>query len=167
MDEDSRKDGSFYEIYDYEAENPFITSIVVKGSGYTEAGSRIFLDDIVIYRYAELLLLIAEAKNALGQDPSAEINEVRARAYGENFSSYAFTSGSQAENDETILQERLFELAFEGKRWWDLIRFDKAFEKVPSLQGKEGQNHLLVWPITLETISLNSKITQNSGYEQQ
>ena len=146
--------------------NTFITSIVKKGDGYTESGTRWFLDDIVIYRYAELLLLIAEAKNALGQDPSAEMNEIRARAYGENFSSFEFVSASQEANDEAILQERLFELAFEGKRWWDLIRFDKAFEKVPSLQGKEGQDYLLVWPITLETISLNSKITQNPGYEQ-
>ena len=164
--EDSRKDGSFFEIYDTDEDNTFITSIVKKGDGYTESGTRWFLDDIVIYRYAELLLLIAEAKNALGQDPSAEMNEIRTRAYGENFSSFEFVSSSQEENDEAILQERLFELAFEGKRWWDLIRFDKAFEKVPSLQGKEGQDYLLVWPITLETISLNSKITQNAGYEQ-
>ena len=165
-DEDSRKEGSFFEIYANEVDNTFITSIVVKGNGYTESGSRRFLDDIVIYRNAELLLLIAEAKNALGQDPSTEINSVRNRAYGDNFSSYEFTNGSQSENDEAILQERLFELAFEGKRWWDLVRFYQAFEKVPSLQGKAGQNYLLVWPISLETISLNSKITQNPGYEQ-
>jgi len=165
-DEDSRKEGSFFEIYSNEVDNTFITSIVVKGNGYTESGSRRFLDDIVIYRNAELLLLIAEAKNALGQDPSTEINSVRNRAYGDNFSSYEFTNGSQSENDEAILQERLFELAFEGKRWWDLVRFNQAFEKVPSLQGKAGQNYLLVWPISLETISLNSKITQNPNYDQ-
>ncbi|MEX0884689.1 MAG: RagB/SusD family nutrient uptake outer membrane protein, partial [Cyclobacteriaceae bacterium] len=117
-------------------------------------------------RYAELLLLIAEAKNALGQDPSSEINMVRERAYGDDFPAFEFINGSQSENDEAILQERLFELAFEGKRWWDLIRFDQAFDKVPSLQDKAGQNFLKVWPITLETLSLNSKITQNPGYEQ-
>ncbi|MEX2511861.1 MAG: RagB/SusD family nutrient uptake outer membrane protein [Cyclobacteriaceae bacterium] len=165
-EEDSRKSGSFLEIYSNEEENTFITSIVLKGNGYSEGGTRRFLDDIVIYRYAELLLLIAEAKNALGQDPSTEINMVRNRAYGDDFPMYEFTSGSQSENDEAILQERLFELAFEGKRWWDLIRFNEAFDMVPSLQGKAGQNHLLLWPISLETISLNSKITQNPGYEQ-
>ncbi|MDP4820383.1 MAG: RagB/SusD family nutrient uptake outer membrane protein, partial [Saprospiraceae bacterium] len=63
-----------------------------------------------------------------------------------------------------ILQERLLELAFEGKRWWDLLRFGKAFEKVPSLQNRAGQNHLELWPISLGTISLNSSITQNPGY---
>jgi hypothetical protein len=91
---------------------------------------------------------------------------VRNRDYGDNFPNYEFTSGSQSDNDEAILQERLFELAFEGKRWGDLIRFNEAYNKVPSLQGKAGQNFLLLWPITLETISLNSKITQNPGYEQ-
>lgn len=165
-DDDTRKSGSLLEIFSNEVNNTFITSIVLKGNGYTESGSRRFLDDIVIYRYAELLLLIAEAKNALGQDPSPEINMVRNRAYGDDFPTHEFTNGSQQENNEAILQERLFELAFEGKRWWDLIRFDQAFNKVPSLQDKVGQNHLLIWPITLETISLNSKIVQNPGYEQ-
>lgn len=165
-EEDSRKSASFLEIYSNEEDNTFITSIVLKGNGYSEGGTRRFLDDIVIYRYAELLLLIAEAKNALGQDPSTEINMVINRAYGDNFPMYEFSNGSQSENDEAILQERLFELAFEGKRWWDLVRFDQAFDKVPSLQGKAGQTHLLLWPISLETISLNSKIVQNPGYEQ-
>ncbi|MEX2564883.1 MAG: RagB/SusD family nutrient uptake outer membrane protein [Cyclobacteriaceae bacterium] len=165
-EEDSRKSGSFLEIYSNDDDNTFIASIVLKGNGYSEGGTRRFLDDIVIYRYAELLLLIAEAKNALGQDPSSEINMVRERAYGDDFPAFEFINGSQSENDEAILQERLFELAFEGKRWWDLIRFDQAFDKVPSLQDKAGQNFLKVWPITLETLSLNSKITQNPGYEQ-
>ncbi|MDN3687064.1 RagB/SusD family nutrient uptake outer membrane protein [Cyclobacterium jeungdonense] len=165
-EDDSRKSASFLEVFSNEEENTFITSIVLKGKGYSEGGTRRFLDDIVIYRYAELLLLIAEAKTALGQDPSTEINMVRSRAYGENFAMYEFANGSQQENDEAILQERLFELAFEGKRWWDLIRFDQAFDKVPSLQDRVGQNYLMLWPITLETISLNSKITQNPGYEQ-
>lgn len=165
-EDDSRKSGSFLEVYSNEEDDTFITSIVLKGKGYSEGGTRRFLDDIVIYRYAELLLLIAEAKNALGQDPSTEINMVRSRAYGDNFAMYEFVNGSQQENNEAILQERLFELAFEGKRWWDLIRFDQAFDKVPSLQGREGQDYLKLWPITLETISLNSKITQNPGYEQ-
>ena len=110
------------------------------------------------------MLLIAEVKNALDQDPSTEINMIRARAFKNDFDEFRFTNGSKEVNDEAILQERLFELAFEGKRWWDLVRFGKAFEKVPSLNNRAGQNHLLLWPITLETISLNSRIVQNPGY---
>ena len=69
------------------------------------------------------------------------------------------------ENDEAILQERLFELIFEGKRWWDLVRFGKAFEKVPSLQAKAGQrSSTFLANCFNQTLSLNSKIQQNPGY---
>lgn len=164
-DDDQRKAGSFLEIYTHEDGNAsFLTAIVVKGNGFEEGGVRKFLDDIIIYRYADLLLMKAEAKNALGQDPAAEINQVRQRAYGDQFANYEFVSGSQEANDAAILQERLFELAFESKRWWDLVRFDKAFELVPSLRGRENDRYLLRWPIPMSTISLNSKIVQNSGY---
>lgn len=165
-DRDSRKNGSFVEITTPDSGgNPsYYGSVVLKYRGFTDPSGRRFIDDVIIYRYADLLLLIAEAKNALGQDPSAEINQVRQRAYGESFDEFRFSPGTQAENDEAILQERLLELSFEGKRWWDLIRFDKAFEKVPSLQSRANERHLELWPISLSTISLNSKITQNPGY---
>ena len=42
-------------------------------------------DDYPIYRYADCLLGLAEAKALLGEDPAAEINEVRKRAYGEEY----------------------------------------------------------------------------------
>ncbi len=89
---------------------------------------------------------------------------VRQRAYGNAFSEHTFTSGSQAANSEAILQERLRELAFEGKRWWDLVRFGTAFDEVPSLQGREAEEHLLLWPIPQSIISQNSSIEQNPGY---
>lgn len=163
-DDDQRKGASFLEIYYTKEDNTtaFLTSVVLKCTGIVEGGERKFIDDVVIYRYADLLLMKAEAKNALGQDPSEEMNEIRRRAYGDKYGEHIFINGTKEENDEAILQERLFELAFEAKRWWDLIRFGKAFEKVPSLVGRDS--YLLMWPITLETISLNSKITQNPGY---
>ncbi|MCB0688722.1 MAG: RagB/SusD family nutrient uptake outer membrane protein [Saprospiraceae bacterium] len=163
--DDQRKDASFLEIYQVEnGDSTFLTSVVLKARGFGDAGVQKFLDDILIYRYGELLLMKAEIKNALGQDPSEEINRIRMRAYGDNFAAHEFISGTQAENDEAILQERLFELIFEGKRWWDLVRFGKAFEKVPSLEGRDADTYLLLWPITESTISLNSKIQQNNGY---
>jgi len=165
-DDDQRKAASFLEI-NYtkdDGTSAFLTSIVLKCRGFVDGGVRKFLDDIIIYRYADLLLMKAEAKNALNQDPSDEINKVRQRAYGDKYADHIFVSGTKAENDEAILQERLFELAFEGKRWWDLVRFDKAFEKVPTLEGRSDDTYLLLWPITLQTLSLNSKINQNPGY---
>lgn len=139
-------------------------SIIVKGDGVVQNGIRYFADDILLYRYADVLLMKAEAKNALGQDPSPEINLVRQRAYGTAFASRTYVNGTKDANDAAILKERLLELAFEGKRWWDLLRFGKAFDLVPSLQTKKGQDYLLLYPIGTATISLEPKVTQNPGY---
>ncbi|RRB07472.1 RagB/SusD family nutrient uptake outer membrane protein [Larkinella rosea] len=165
--DDKRKDKSFVEIYGKNAQgNPtFYTSIMTKFSGFIDANGRRFLDDIIIYRYADILLMIAEAKNALGQDPSAEINLVRQRAYGDQFEKHKFVSSSKTVNDDEILRERLFELAFEGKRWWDLVRFNKAFDLVPSLADRKGQTNLLLFPLSETVMSRNSKLVQNPGYE--
>lgn len=57
----------------------------------------------------------AEAKNALGQDPSAEINEVRKRAYKDKYEEHIYVNSTKEANDAAILKERLLELAFEGK----------------------------------------------------
>src|SRR5690625_1775973 len=129
-EDDQRREATFYEIYtnDDQGNQDYYTSIVTKGAGAVVGGSRQFKDDVVLYRYGDVLLMIAEAKNALGQDPEEEINQIRERAYGDLFENYVFSSGTQVENDEAILEERLRELAFEGKRWWDLIRFGKALE---------------------------------------
>lgn len=163
---DSRRESSFVEIFTQteDGEPNYYGSVVMKYRGFVDPSGRRFIDDVVIYRYADLLLLKAEAKNALGQDPSEEINQIRQRAYGEHFDDFRFMNQGQAQNDEEILKERLFEFAFEGKRWWDLLRFDKAFEIVPSLQERPGDRHLELWPISLGTISLNSRIEQNPGY---
>ena len=100
----------------------------------------------------------------MGQDPSAEINLVRKRAYKTEYENHVFSNGSKATNDDAILKERLLELATEGKRWWDLVRFDKAFDLVPSLENMEGQNDLLLWPIPLSVLSLEPKVEQNPGW---
>lgn len=165
-DDDSRKDGSFYEIYTYDENNnpTFFTTLCLKGPGIDIGGSRRFFSDILLYRYADVLLMKAEAKNALGQDPSDEMNLVRQRAYGANFNDHVFISGSQEQNDAAILKERLFELLYEGKRWWDLVRFDKAFEIVPTLQDRAGQTDLLLFPIANTVLSLEPKVQQNPGY---
>jgi hypothetical protein len=165
-EDDSRKDESFVEAYsiDQNGDSTYYASAVTKFNGTVINGVRQFLDDVILYRYADVLLMIAEAKNALGMNPAEEINAVRQRAYGDDFPEHEFTSGSKEANNEAILQERLRELAFEGKRWWDLVRFGEAFNKVPSLQDRQGQEYLLRWPIPQSIISQNSSIEQNPGY---
>lgn len=166
--EDLRKDNTFHEIYTTNAETgevAFFASLVLKGPGLIKNGNRIFLSDLILYRYSDILLMIAETKNALGQDPSPEINQVRERAYKENFEKFKFVNLSKEKNDEAILKERLLELAFEGKRWWDLIRFGKVFDLVPSLKDRKGQDYLLLYPISNAVLSLEPKVKQNPGWE--
>ncbi len=155
--DDKRKDASF-------AETPSYPSIILKGRGIMISGIRYFSSDIVLYRFADVLLMKAEAKNALGQDPSTEINMVRQRAYGAAYNNHVFVSSSKVQNDDVILKERLLELIFEGKRWWDLVRFGKVFDIVPSLKNRNGQDYLLLWPISLSTLSLEPSVKQNPGW---
>ena len=159
--DDTRKNGSMYDLY---SNNEYYTSVVLKFAGMVSGGTRYHINDIIFYRYADILLMVAEAKNALRQDPSAEINLVRERAYKENYSNHIYSNDTQAMNDEVILKERLLELAMEGKRWWDLVRFDKAFDLVPALQDKRGQNHYLLFPIGTSVLSMEPNITQNAGW---
>lgn len=164
--DDTRKDPSILEIYTTTGGvKSFFGSIVMKGSGVVNSGARKFATDVAIYRFADVLLMKAEAKNALNLDPSIEINKVRARAYKAKANDYLFVNGTKEANDEEILKERMLELAFECKRWWDLVRFDKAYEKVPSLNGKSDKKHLMLFPIGNSVLSLEPKVKQNNGYE--
>lgn len=164
--DDQRRAASFVEVFTPNSSGAptFYTSVALKFRGVVTTGVRRFKDDVIIYRYSDILLMKAEAKNALGQDPTTEMNLIRQRAYGTKFSSYVFVNGTPAQNDDAILKERLLEFIFEGKRWWDLIRFDKAFQLVPSLQTKVGKDYLKLFPIPSDILSLETKVKQNPGY---
>jgi len=164
--DDTRKKASFHEIYTYgkAGDSTFYSTLCLKGQGLLTGGTRLFLSDVVLYRYADVLLMKAEAKNALNQDPTTEMNIIRQRAYGTAYSSHVFVSGTKVQNDTAILQERLFELVYEGKRWWDLVRFGKAFDLVPNLNSRMGQDYLLLFPIANTVLSMEPKVKQNPGY---
>lgn len=89
--------------------------------------------DYVFIRYAEVLLIYAEAKIELGQiDASVlnAINSVRARAYGVQLSQTsaypAVTALGQDEMRRIVRLERRMELAYEGLRYMDLLRWKLA-----------------------------------------
>jgi hypothetical protein len=145
---DTRKTATYLTLYN--GATPVVTGLV-KYNGTVDGATRRFVSDIIIYRWADILLMKAEIKNALGQDPTNEMNQVMQRADA----SSSFTNGSQTANDDVILNERLKELAFEGKAWWDLVRFNKT-NLVPSMAGKK-----ILFPISQNTINFNPKITQN------
>lgn len=85
-------------------------------------------ENMPVYRYSEALLFLAEAINEQG-GRSAEalsyLNQVRNRAGLANSAAL-----SQSEIRDAIERERMIELAFEGKRWFDLVRTGKAVEVI-------------------------------------
>ncbi|MEZ4968986.1 MAG: RagB/SusD family nutrient uptake outer membrane protein [Flavobacteriaceae bacterium] len=168
-EDDQRKDASFIELYSLDEDTGLYTNfygcIQVKFDGLIENGTRYFLDDVIVYRYADVLLMKAEAENALGRDPSVSINKIRLRAYGDNYDDHVFVNGTVTQNDSIILNERLLEFFYEGKRWWDIIRFNKTSELVPYFRDNPGNDHKLLWPIGLNILSLEPKIIQNPGYQ--
>ncbi|NGM63582.1 RagB/SusD family nutrient uptake outer membrane protein [Sphingobacterium sp. SGG-5] len=163
--DDVRKAATYIDVQSADG-TQYYTNYGLKFNGTVDLGLRRFLNDWIIYRYADVLLMKAEAKNALEQDPSTEMEEIRRRAYGTNYSSHIFVNGSKTANDNAILKERLFEFALEGKRWWDLLRFQKAFTLVPALQGRQSESYLLLWPLSSEVRSREVLVDQTPGYTQ-
>ena len=161
---DSRAAGTFLEIEkNIDGTYQYYGTMAMKCRGTVISGVRYFVDDIILYRYADVLLMKAEAKNGLGQDIAPEMNAIRQRAFGDN--SHDYSNGSFEENDEAILKERLLEFALECKRWFDLVRFDKAFELVPALQERAYDPEWYYWPIPSSVISLEPLVEQNEAWK--
>lgn len=116
-----------------------------------------------VYRYAETLLLHAEAENEANGPTNAyaSINAVRARA-----GLPALAGLTQAQFRDSVRQERSWELAFESKRLFDLKRwglFDSVVGNDPV--SKVGWKSYKIWlAIPQREIDLNPQLTQNAGY---
>lgn len=120
--------------------------------------------DFPVLRYADVLLMKAEALNNLGKTSEAEapLNEVRARA-----GLPAVTGLSQTDFEAKVLHERRMELAFEGQRWFDLIRVDNGdfgLNFLHSIGKVNATSKFLLLPIPQKEIDANPNLTQNPGY---
>lgn len=103
-----------------------------------------------VIRYADLLLWNAEAKAHNGGDWQTPLNEVRNRA--------GLANTVNADGVTAVAHERRVELAMEGHRYWDLIRTDKAVEK---LGGNGYTDNKKFLPIPQKEIALNPNLVQN------
>lgn len=121
-------------------------------------------EDFPVLRYADVLLMQAEAQNELGQttDAEAPLNLVRERAGLPDVHGL-----SKNAMRAKILHERRMELAFEGDWWFDLIRINNGQYGLDFLHsiGKVNATtkHLLL-PIPQKERDANPNLTQNPGY---
>ncbi|MET0571686.1 MAG: RagB/SusD family nutrient uptake outer membrane protein [Pedobacter agri] len=158
------------------------------GLGTTSLLSKKFIDplattttaagnDMPWYRYADLLLIYAEASCRAANAPTAEgleaLNQVHRRAYGKiptAVSTVDFVLGNYNASTfvDLIIKERGYEFQYEGKRWLELKRTGKAAEIIKAVVGKTiAQKHYL-WPIPISEMSFNPALDavkdQNPGY---
>ncbi len=145
-------------VFTMDAPHDYVGCFPYKYRGTTPSGAseRLFADDFPVYRYADLLLMLAEAKSLTGGDPTAEINLIRARAYKANYDvatmGYPNMAGDKDGINEVLLRERYKEFMFEGKRWYDLRRFgdEYVFEYTTA---DDSYPQRLLWPNRQEYIN--------------
>jgi tetratricopeptide (TPR) repeat protein len=128
-----------------------------------------------VYRFADVLLLLAECLTEQNKPADALpfLNAVRKRAgLGD------ITTTNQVALRDIIAKERRVELAFENKRWLDLVRTGKAIEVMTSYGSKMKQQYpylgaetynvtanRFIFPVPFDELAINKLLTQNPGYQ--
>ncbi len=143
---------------------------------HTHSRERNTDDNWPVYRYSNVLLMLAETLNENGNSAGAltYLNQVRKRA-GQTLADVTTTDKTALR--DLIFKERRVELAFENHRWHDLVRSDKAIS-VMTEQGKYMKAKFgylsanaynitpnrLIFPLPYLELQLNKQLTQNPGY---
>ena len=141
---DSRRLATFLPCYHDADATELKGTFVVKNIGQISSlsGFRAFDGDLPFYRSAWVVLSLAEIANYEGDNDGVEryINEIRARAFGENWDEevYGYKAGDFTQNEIAILRERTMEFVNEGQRWWDLRRMTLTKGGDPLVFYKEG-----------------------------
>ena len=113
-------------------------------------------NDIVLFRYADVLLMKSEAKVRDGRNGDEELNQVRTRV----------GAPERTATLDNLLAERQLELAWEGWRRQDLIRFrqfTRSYNSRPQLPNEES-GYTIVFPIPEKTRQMNPGWEQHPGY---
>ncbi|OGX91796.1 RagB/SusD family nutrient uptake outer membrane protein [Hymenobacter coccineus] len=143
--------------------------------------------NLILIRYADVLLMQAEAKNELGQltatDWDATVGALRRRAGFTDAGALAFPSGGQTALRQAVRRERRTELAMEGLRVFDLRRWrtaetalngylhgikagdpavDNGYLRVDQRAFDPAKHYL--WPVPQRERDINPALTQNPGW---
>ena len=170
---DSRQDVAILDIDDWAAETGASFGVGFEHTGYYNRKYIARKGDLNLgdqnltnpnnyrsIRYADVLLLAAEALNATGEDERAReyLNQVRRRAFGDEDHDI---SASGAALGDFIQRERRLELLGEGHRFFDLVRTGEAAGAIDGFTA--GKNEL--FPVPFEEIQFaNGNWLQNPGY---
>ena len=156
--------GTFTQGYAY----PKYKNITSIGDVGSNNGTSAHVDiDFPMFRLADVYLMLAESAYRNGDQGTAlnYINMLRERAYGNSNNNMSSISL------DDILDERSRELAWEGSRRTDLIRFGKFTSgdyvwpfKGGDVSGIGTSSHLELYPIPTSDLILNPNLTQNPGY---
>src|SRR5690606_30369905 len=130
----------------------------------------------IVLRYADVLLMFAEAENELSGPTVAAydaVNAVRKRARDENgngideaeeLAELPILEGLSKEAfREAVWEERRMELCFEGHHRWDLLRTGR-FVEVMTASGRNAEAKHELFPIPLLELQANPALTPNTGY---
>ena len=160
--------------HEHAANQPYIGKYTRFPGAFARGNARATSHNYSMMRYAEVLLIAAEAAVEIGNSSDAVtyVNEVRARARAGG--SWNDTEPSTEPADvssvtvEDILEERRFEFAFECKRWYDIAR-RKIGDQVFSASGLEGEKPAFtaddyLMPLPEDELDRNTNLTQNPGY---
>ncbi|MBR4043895.1 MAG: RagB/SusD family nutrient uptake outer membrane protein [Bacteroidaceae bacterium] len=182
---DARRAATFLEYYSSpNMEEATFGVSTLKYLGHVDGGTRYYDSDVIMMRYADVLLMMAECENGLGNSCAPWINQVRERAYGDNYSAeVTYTDGDYAANELAILKERDKEFVAEGKRWFDLIRmhdankqplvfsaaaaYSKVYGEAPTpVLDKATEEHKLLWPVNVAVLTADPELEQTWGYDE-
>ena len=169
--------------HEHAANWPYIAKYTRFPGAFDRGNARATSHNYSMMRYAEVLLIAAEAAVMLNNNAAATeyVNMVRARARAGGVTQTgagrvltvdpsavpADISGTVTRND--VLEERRFEFAFEGKRWYDIARA-RIGNEVFSASGLEGEKPFFdesvdyLLPLPEDELERNPNLTQNPGY---
>lgn len=181
LDDDERKAATFRNVFVSLTDGSLHPTSIPLFVKYWEEGERTpgrSDCNMHIIRYADALLMYAEALNEVGQTNEAlkHLNRVRERAF--NSTNHNYSGLTQNSLREAVWEERRLELAMEGHRWFDLVRTGRFVQRMKehaifeaSVAEKNkveiGQNvkdYMILMPIPQREIDLNPNLVQNTGY---
>ncbi|MDR3366650.1 MAG: RagB/SusD family nutrient uptake outer membrane protein [Prevotellaceae bacterium] len=189
------EDGEVKDIRSFTYQGSYVWKYVGAGLSGRQRTERTF-PHWIVYRLADVMLMKAESLNqmAIQTDDSvmmaqsyALVKQIRSRANAiDNSDSELDVPIDGKALEQLILAERARELAFEGKRWYDVLRFAKRNgyegenmsylmqlavnsappEKLASLQVKYNNSWFHYWPIYIDAVEINKNLKQNEFYLQ-